>query len=182
MLDPSHPAFRRWALFAHSYLLYTKRVERALAPWDLSLPQYLTLFFLRGATAPVTPSLLASYLTQEAQSVTSLLQRMESRTFVQRAPHPEDGRSIVVEICDEGRRALDECVDVVFREVVDFFSPLPEESQIDLEDMLRVLRDQAAESLGLDIEKLDYATRRVERDPDMFARAQDIRDAFVRVR
>lgn len=179
MLDPSHPAFRRWALFAHSYLLYTKCVERALAPWDLSLPQYLTLFFLRGATASVTPGQLASYLTQEAQSVTSLLQRMESHGFLHRAPHPEDGRSIVIDICEEGERVLDECVDAVFREVVDFFSPLPEESQSDLEDMFRVLRDHAAGNLGLDIEKLDYATRRVERDPEMFARAQDIRDGFV---
>ena len=125
----------------------------------------------------VTPSLLASYLAKEAQSVVSLLQRMEARGFLWRKPHPEDGRSIVIQISNTGRRVLDECNDIVFQEVTNFFSPLHESSLADFEGMLRVLRDNTAEDLGMDVEKLDHATGRVERDPEMWTRAYEIREA-----
>src|SRR5690606_2016277 len=91
LFDVSNPVFRRWILYTHAYAIYIKRVEREVgARWGLSVPQILTLYFLNWATDTVTPTALANYLTQEAQSVTSLLQRMEASGLIERRPHPVD--------------------------------------------------------------------------------------------
>lgn len=180
MYDVSHPAFRRWVLYTHAYTLYTKRVEREVgARWGLSVPQILTLYFLNWATEPVTPSALAAYLTQEAQSVTSLLQRMQSAGLINRRPNPADHRSIEIAITAQGQEILQECSEETFAVVLDFFSPLSEERQMVFEDMCRELRDHSAPLLGLSVERLDIATRQFERDPSMWEQAQVIRDAVT---
>lgn len=178
MLNPNDPIFGRWVLFAHSYLVYVKAVERVLTPFDLSLPQFLTLFFLAGASGPVTPSILANYLTQEPQSITSLVQRMESRGLISRSRNALDGRSSILEITADGRDLFTSCATTVFEEVIDFFSPLTEEVLDEFGDSLRTLRNQTAKRIGLDVERLDKATRQMERDPDMWTHALDIRAVF----
>lgn len=174
-----HPVHRRWTLFAHAYLLYARSVERALLPWGLSLPQFLTLFLLKNSSRPVTPTMLATYLAQMAQSVTSLVQRMEKRGLIERTRTETDRRSVTLRLRPEGEQVLDESWDVVLNTVTRFFSPLPEERQIELEEMLENLRDGAAVDLGLDPERLDFAARSLERDPDMWAHAQAIRDSYT---
>lgn len=179
MFDPSHPVFRRWILYAHAYTLYIKRLEREVGgPWGLSVPQILTLYFLNWATDTVTPTALANYLTQEAQSVTSLLQRMEASGLIERRPNPQDQRSIEIVITAQGKEIIEQCSESTFQVVLDFFSPLSEEQQMVFEDMCRELRDYSAPLLGLSVERLDIATRQLERDPAMWERAQVLRDAF----
>lgn len=180
MYNVNHPVFRRWILYAHAYALYTKRIEREVgARWGLSVPQILTLYFLNWATDTVTPSALANYLTQEAQSVTSLLQRMEAAGLIERRPNPVDQRSIEIVITQQGQEVLEACSEATFSVVLDFFSPLPEERQSLFEDMCRELRDYSAPLLGLSVERLDIATRQLERDPAMWEQAQVLRDAFT---
>ncbi len=178
MLNPQNPVFARWVLFGHSYLLYVKAVERALAPFDLSLSQFLTLWILNGASGPVTPSIVASFLTQEPHSVTSLLQRMEARGLIRRTRNESDGRSSILHATTKGAETLSSCADGVFSEITNFFSPLPEELQEEFEDSLRRLRDYTAERLDIDVSRLDRATRQVERDPDMWTPGTTIRDFF----
>jgi len=178
-MDETHPVHRRWVLFAHSYLLYARSVERALLPWGLSLPQFLTLFLLRNSSKPVTMSVLANYLGQMNQSATSLAQRMGGRGLIEKVPNPEDRRSSVLRLLPEGEAVLDETWGLVLETVARFFSPLAEEIQVEFEDILRLLRDSAAAELGLDSEKLDFATRSLERDPDMWAQAQAIRESVA---
>lgn len=178
-LDSLLSVHRRWTLFAHAYLLYARTVERALRPWDLSLPQFLTLFLLKNSTRPVTPTLLATYLAQMAQSVTSLVQRMEKRGLIRRVRNQGDGRSVLLELRTEGEQMLDESFGTVLETVRHFFSPLSEERQLELEEMLEDLRDQAAMELGIDPKRLEVATRGFERDPDMWTQAQVIRDSFA---
>ena len=40
-------------------------------------------------------------------SVTSIVQRLDAAGLVVRRPHPEDGRAVLAEITDEGRRLVE---------------------------------------------------------------------------
>lgn len=178
MIDATHPAFRRWCTFAHAYFLYTKRIERALGPWNLSLPQFLTLVFVGRATQPVTPAQLADYLAQERQSVSGLLQRLQKRRLVERTRSVLDGRSVTLRLSPSGMRMLEQAWPVAFHDVIDFFAPLSEEAQQDFEYFVHLLRERAATSLGVDVARLEYASWHAERDPDMWTQAAVIRDAI----
>lgn len=167
-LDPTHPIFRRWVIFNQAHMLFIKHVERNLADWDLSLPQYLTLYLLKYTSKPVSPTVLARYLSQETQSVTSLLDRMENRGLVYRTKDPTDRRGVWIMLGEEGRRIIDEAMPHAFGAGITFFSAIPEEEQIQLETVLRHLRDRVADNLGLDPSKLDYAADHLDRDPDMW--------------
>ncbi|MEL7042704.1 MAG: MarR family transcriptional regulator [Pseudomonadota bacterium] len=47
---------------------------------------------------PVTPKFLVQSLGLTSGSITSLLDRLEAREFIERAPHPEDRRALLVEL------------------------------------------------------------------------------------
>ena len=53
----------------------------------------------------VTPSAIAAYLGISSASTTKLLDRLESRGHVVRAPHPSDRRALVISVTDETRQS-----------------------------------------------------------------------------
>ncbi|MBX5443365.1 MAG: MarR family transcriptional regulator [Solirubrobacteraceae bacterium] len=57
---------------------------------------------------PLTPSELAAHERIQRPTVARLLGRLEAEGLVDRAPDPDDGRSSLVSITDEGRRLLRE--------------------------------------------------------------------------
>jgi DNA-binding MarR family transcriptional regulator len=67
----------------------------------------IALDALRQATAPVPPSLLAERVFLTRGSVTSLLDTLERRGWVERTPNPDDRRSVLVSITPSGLAALE---------------------------------------------------------------------------
>jgi DNA-binding MarR family transcriptional regulator len=57
---------------------------------------------------PVRPSELARLLGVEPSTATRHVQDLDRRVLVTKQPDPTDGRSCVVELTDEGRRALNQ--------------------------------------------------------------------------
>ena len=80
----------------------TALYRRLLAPLDLTYPQYLAMLVLweRGAV-PVGD--LAAALELDYGTLSPLLKRLEARGVVRRVRRPEDERSVLVELTDEGR-------------------------------------------------------------------------------
>jgi DNA-binding MarR family transcriptional regulator len=79
-------------------------VERALEGYELSGTEFALYSFLE-VHGPVTVTDVASGIAAPLARTSKLLARVEERGHLVRRPNPEDGRSILVELNDAGRKA-----------------------------------------------------------------------------
>ncbi len=70
----------------------------------------LSALRIAGPSNPLSPTQLFKGLMLSSAGITSRLDRLESRGLVRRARHPNDRRSVLVELTDEGRTMLEEAV------------------------------------------------------------------------
>src|SRR5437667_9567704 len=87
--------------------LLLERIGALLRPLGVSPAGGLVLGLLRDH-GPMSPSALGDRLIVTRSTVTGVLDSLERRGLVRRTPHPEDRRSVVVEITPKGRRVLAE--------------------------------------------------------------------------
>ena len=66
------------------------------------------LFTIDGADRPLTPSEIGERMLIPSATLTATLDTLERQGWVQRLPNPEDRRSVLIEITDEGRSAADQ--------------------------------------------------------------------------
>lgn len=66
------------------------------------------LAVVEGAGEPLEPSVIAERLLVTTGSMTSLLDNLEKRGLVQRLPHPEDRRKLLIDITPDARAIVDE--------------------------------------------------------------------------
>lgn len=97
-----------WRQLYLTYSTIFKAIERAIAPTGVTLPQALALATIKAGPGPITPSRLAHYLTQETQSVTGLIDRMEKQEWVRRVRDLPDRRAIRLELTETGEAKLNE--------------------------------------------------------------------------
>jgi DNA-binding MarR family transcriptional regulator len=89
-------------------------LDRQLAPFDLTAQQAALL--LRAARQETSPSQLKALLGTDTAGMTRLLDRLEAKGLLKRRRHPDDRRSIVIELTDE-TRALIPRVAPIFKRV-----------------------------------------------------------------
>jgi DNA-binding MarR family transcriptional regulator len=123
----------------------TALLDEALRPSGLDADEFAVYSVLASGDG-MTPSDLAQWMSAPATTVSSYVKRFESRGHVQRAPHPDDGRSYLLQLTEAGRR--------VHRDAGGRFSTLLDQVNraggADVAETSRRLRDlhQAIESLG----------------------------------
>jgi DNA-binding MarR family transcriptional regulator len=101
---------------AHQILL--ARVETALRPYDLSFSRYellRLLAFSRTGALPITKA--SDRLQVHVTSVTHAIRRLEADGFVERIPHPTDGRTTLVQITELGRSTVEDATVTLNKEV-----------------------------------------------------------------
>jgi long-chain acyl-CoA synthetase len=81
-----------------------KQVEVALAPLDLSLPQYRVLSLLADGSS--ASSVLARKLAVSPPSVTAVVDGLVARGLVERRDDPEDRRRLTLLLTRDGKRLL----------------------------------------------------------------------------
>jgi DNA-binding MarR family transcriptional regulator len=104
------PASAAWRQLYLTYSTIFKAVERAIAGTGVTLPQALALQTIKNGPSPITPSRLAYFLTQETQSVTGLIDRMEKQQWVRRVRDLPDRRAIRLELTPAGEAKLEETI------------------------------------------------------------------------
>ena len=88
---------------------------------------------------PLTPNelLKSSVLLTSAPVVSHSLNRLENAGLIRRRPSDEDGRSVIIEITDEGLRVEAELAAQVLDIQESFFSPLTADEQAVLAGLLK---------------------------------------------
>ena len=99
------------------------RIGRLLRPLNVSAAGGLVLGMLRDRGA-MSPSTLGERLIVTRATITGVVDSLERRGFVRRAPHPTDRRSVLVEITPAGLGVLQQVREVVHRHEKEWLSTL----------------------------------------------------------
>lgn len=87
--------------------LLEARIDAALAPFELSMRDYLALVLINDdAVEPLRPSDLSTTLDASRTQVTRLLDALEQKALVQRRPGLQDRRSLQLALTASGARLL----------------------------------------------------------------------------
>ncbi len=106
----------------------SKRVEFALTPMDLTLPQYRVLAVLAEGSAAASG--LADRLAIRPSSVTAVIDGLVAKGFVDRKHEEGDRRRIALRLTDEGASALAEANVGVDAYLASIAAHLPEEEAV----------------------------------------------------
>jgi DNA-binding MarR family transcriptional regulator len=117
---------------------------------DLSASAFQTLAILDGAEEPLAPHVIADRLLVSSASMTSLLDTLERRGLIERRPHPDDRRKVLVHLTGEARDVVDRMLPAVHAASTEIFAPLSEADRDHLITMLTTVRAQLADLDGRD--------------------------------
>ena len=147
-----------WVLVTEIYWMSYKLLERRFYHLGVSASQARVLAVLHFANGPIKPSLVATLLFQETQSITGILHRIESRGWVRRLPDPNDRRAVGLELTDKGREITEEIVRIAQELYDDLFgSALTATDKKQVEAILRKVRTQ-----GFKLPETDFKLRRAQ--------------------
>lgn len=146
--DGARAAAHAWRQLYLTYSVIFKAIERSIAQTGVTLPQALALSTIRHSEGPMTPSRLAQHLTQETQSVTGLIDRMERQGWVRRVRDLPDRRAIRLELTEAGLRKLEETLAPGREATARMFAGLDPRETIELTRLLERVYYAASEYLG----------------------------------
>lgn len=84
-----------------------RMIEAALVQTELP-PEDYPLYVIVGAEGPWTPTRLAARLEMPLSTVLFRLGRLERRGHAERVPNPDDGRSYLIRLSEDGEQLLAE--------------------------------------------------------------------------
>mgnify|MGYP001575624446 CR=1 FL=1 len=138
-----------------------KLLERRLYHLGVSGSQARVIAVLYYSPEPIKPSVVATLLFQETQSITGILHRIESRGWVRRMPDPDDRRAVGLELTDEGRKLALEIIQISAELYDELFSAaMPAAERRQVEASLRKIR-----ALGFKLPETDFRLRRAQQYP-----------------
>jgi MarR family transcriptional regulator, transcriptional regulator for hemolysin len=103
-------------LLSQASALLARSGGRALKPWDVTWPQALSLLVLADQGAPISATRLVEHLGLGRTAMTSVVDRLERNSWVERRPSPVDRRTADLVLTDTGR-TLVEAIRPVLRDL-----------------------------------------------------------------
>jgi DNA-binding MarR family transcriptional regulator len=82
--------------------------RRVRLTFDVPQPAATALAVIDGAGAPLTPSQVSERLLIPSATLTATLDLLERRGWIRRTPNPDDRRSTLIDITDDGRAMADQ--------------------------------------------------------------------------
>ncbi|APG48665.1 MarR family winged helix-turn-helix transcriptional regulator [Phaeobacter porticola] len=137
--DPSMPDTSDllcFAIYSANHAL-TRLYRPLLAPLGLTYPQYLVLISLNHHDRQ-TISALGDRLDLETNTLTPLLKRMEAAGLLSRVANPEDDRSRILQLSDQGRELVGKAGEISACAAATMGGDL--EELFDLRDRINALR------------------------------------------
>jgi DNA-binding MarR family transcriptional regulator len=126
-----------------------KLTERSLLDAGLSAPQMMLLGMLFWDGRALVPRRMRNTLVVEAQSLTGLIDGLETQDLAKRLSHPKDRRKIRVQITPKGRKRYDEASVRTNQTLETYFGALTASERQQLRRTLLKLRGAGYPLLGL---------------------------------
>ncbi len=152
------PTLAPWVLVSELYWMSYKLLERRLYELGVSASQARVMMVLHYAGRPIKPSLVATLLFQETQSITGILHRIGQRGWVDRLPDPNDRRAVGLQLTAAGHKIATE-VERISAELYGelFAAALSATERRQVEAGLRKVR-----ALGFRLPETDFKLRRAQ--------------------
>jgi DNA-binding MarR family transcriptional regulator len=112
---------------------------------DLSASGFEALAVIEGAGEPLAPHEIADRLLVSSASMTSLLDTLERKGFIERHRHPSDRRKVLIHLTDEASAVVDQMLPVVHAAATEAFAAFSEADREHLVTMLTAARSQLAD-------------------------------------
>ena len=109
-------------LLSQASALLARAAGRALAPWDVTWPQALSLLVLAEQETPISATRLVNELGLGRTAMTSVVDRLERNGWVQRRPSPLDRRTADLVLTDAGRVLVQEVRPALHRLTESYFA------------------------------------------------------------
>ena len=153
-----HQKMMPWLLITELYWMSYKLLERRFYHLGVSASQARVLAVLHFSKDPIKPSLVATLLFQETQSITGILHRIESRGWVERLPDPNDRRAVGLQLTPKGKQITEEIVKIADELFDDLFSTgLNASDKKQIEAILKKVRTH-----GFKLPETDFKLRRAQ--------------------
>ena len=123
------------------------------------------LAVIDGAERPLTPSEIGERVLLPSASITSTLDNLERRGWIQRVPNPDDRRSLLIEITEAGRTTADQLLPGIRQLERRALAALTPRELTQLLGILSKVLAQAAEIEAQPIEPLSGRRNRPSRLP-----------------
>lgn len=123
--DPSQrrlPPLLRQAWFALNQAFRRRLAHLSITPDQFTILRWL----LECDAAGPTQRELATMMASDANTIASLLSRMEDAGFIERAPHESDRRANRVRLKPKGKRVYEKARDIAVQLQADILRVLPE--------------------------------------------------------
>ena len=125
--------------------LASSLAAKILRQFDLTEAQFNVLFALKYKTRAITQVELGRRLVVTRATVTSVLDKLESKGYVERRDVPDNRRSYHVELTKAGRKLVDE-VEPVYRDSIHYVLEYLDEDEVrSLIDVLEPARARLRE-------------------------------------
>ena len=125
-----------------------KAIGRLQRPYDVTPASGYALSILSANDEPMSPNDIADQMILTRATVTGILDSLERRKYVTRAPHPTDRRRLLVTITDKGREAVPGMRQIIHRHQRDWFDVLTEEERQTLLGLVERVQDRVAQFDG----------------------------------
>ncbi|UXZ05368.1 MarR family winged helix-turn-helix transcriptional regulator [Moraxella nasicaprae] len=112
--------------------------------FDLNYGEFDVLAALRRSGEPytLTPTQLYSTLMISSGTITNRLKHLQNKELIKRLPNPDDNRSLLVQLTDEGKILVDKVFFVHITGEKDLLADMPDEVLQGLDKGLRELLSQ----------------------------------------
>lgn len=143
-------AFTTYTLLRQTWAAVNKVAESKLAKVGLTPEKTAVLWACRDYPGMLTPAEIARLLFRENQTIAGLLNRMEREGLVKRVPKRKGHPYTEVTLTAKGEKACAPGVEVMKGVVTELVARLPVEKQEQLQDLMRVIREKALDTLHLE--------------------------------
>ena len=144
---------RLWLRLLSCTTTIEKRLRRRLADrFNTTLPRFDVLATLERRPEGATMSELSRALLVSNGNVTALVKQLEGSGLVASRPAPDDGRSSIVALTDEGRAQFAEMADAHHRWIKAMLGGMPRADQRALYDLLAALKSSIGAEADEDME------------------------------
>jgi len=132
-LDPDAAGTRAWSAFMRAHASLMRQLEQELqTETRLALADFDVLIQLALGGGRLRMTDLAGRALVSRSGMTRRVARLVEEGLVERGPHEEDGRGIVVELTPAGRRALKRALPVHARGITRHFASRLDERELGL--------------------------------------------------
>ena len=132
-----------FGLFIQTADAVLKYSEAVLNKAGLSLIKLRVLQLLQLHGGTLRPSEIATLTLRERHNITTLMRRLEKSRLIKSKPSRKDKRSINVTITEKGRQAIEDASPAARKIVKQIMSSFPDSQAAVLEELLKILKQNA---------------------------------------